>query len=138
MNFLRVSLLVALVLVLSSATYGKPVKNEIRFEYFLDFSPIKTAPGILNCKIKVVSQTSGKDTFQGGITVNGSVTESTAEDMMLALKLLYEGQNWEVKQIGKSELHVMGKKDRRVEKIEVQAEGLAKEFHPRIKKVEKK
>ena len=124
-------------LFLVASGHGKPVKKDGPGEYQIDLSPVNKATGILDCKIKFISRTVNGDSFERGVTIKGPATEFTANSALIALKTMYEAQKWEVKELSKTKLLVLGKNGSPVEKMELRVEGLDKAFHPVITQVKK-
>ena len=107
--------------------------GDARPGYLIDFAPIAQATDNVDAKMEIKSKTAKGDTFERGLKINGRVREETATNLVFALKTLYEAQEWKVKEIGKTQLLVIGKGDSPVEKMEIEVKGLDKKYHPTVK-----
>lgn len=140
-RFSRLSLLYVYILaalMFAAVSNAKPTKKDAEFDYIFDLSPIRKAAETVDCKIHFTAETLKGDTFKKAITINGSVTDATAENVLFGLKTLLEADRWEVKELTKTQLLVVGKQKSPTVKIAVEAQDLARLFHPLAKKLEKK
>lgn len=129
----------ALVLSLAPWFFCRSGETEkIGSQYVVDFSPIDTFRKPIDCKIVIIIHTIDGKAFRAGSSTSGGVSKDLASDLLSGFKGQFVGAEFEVRKLNKTQLLIIGKHGKLVEKIAVEVQGLANQFHPVARKAQAK